>query len=176
MNTNNNLLRDTCVSHTLIQPTLARGHDCSLSSEPVKRDFSLALIARAYTVRDYIYTVSVFEEINSGLGNAYVGLDANDSHLVWIWSDLRKCLTKLGYHHRKRRLVDRVREVINNLRTDWPQSRCRLGCGKRRYLKNLASPQELLRRCNPRLRINLISQPSWCGKELTHDYTHELQA
>jgi hypothetical protein len=77
------VLRYCCVSHTLIHKALACCHYGPFIPQPRQCNGHLLLVTAAYAIRDDIDLVSSSEEIDGGLCNADVALNANNDAREW---------------------------------------------------------------------------------------------
>jgi hypothetical protein len=73
-----NVLICSCVSHAFVHQTFARSHYSTFMPQSRQCDGNLLLVAAANPVCDYIYLVSSSKEVDGGLGNTDVTLNADD--------------------------------------------------------------------------------------------------
>jgi hypothetical protein len=71
------------ISHAFIQETFARCHHCTFIPQPRQRDGHLLLVAAAYSVGNHIDSVSGSDEVDSGLCDADMALNAHKDAREW---------------------------------------------------------------------------------------------
>lgn len=70
------------VPHALVHPALARRDgDAGLGAQPVQRNAHLAGVAAGHAVGEHVHPVSGIAQVQRRLGDADVGLDADEGDL-----------------------------------------------------------------------------------------------
>ena len=75
------LLFNRRIPHALIQPAFTRRDDHALSGQPPQRHPDLPLMTTTHPVRQHVHLVPVGQQVERGLRDADVSLDADDGDL-----------------------------------------------------------------------------------------------
>ena len=146
-NSSLHLLINPCIPHALIQPPFARRDNCTLLSQPRKRNVPLVLVAAAHPIRNDVDSVPRGQQIQRRLRDAYVAFNADDCYLMDLLVGGRKNIAQIGDHHAERGLVDDVGQRGirgGDFRYEGAEARGVLGGGVDGYREYFRGADELL--------------------------------